>query len=113
MKVFKMNDCDWVCAKTIQDAIEFYLAYSGFDLDEINPVECNLEKDGIWYGQDIYKRNIEKNLLFDLIKNNKNKEYKIKYDKTGDYDCIIYLTFDEVIKMENLEQPYLIATTEF
>lgn len=36
MKVFKMNDIDWVCAESEQRAKEFYKKEVGFDDDEIN-----------------------------------------------------------------------------
>ena len=36
MKVFKMNDCDWVAAESEEQAKEFYKKECGFDDDEIN-----------------------------------------------------------------------------
>lgn len=36
MRVFKMNDCDWVCAKSEEQAKEFYHKETGIDMVEIN-----------------------------------------------------------------------------
>lgn len=36
MKVFKMNDCDWVCAESEEQAKSFYKSECGFDDNEIN-----------------------------------------------------------------------------
>lgn len=36
MKVFKMNDYDWVCAESEQQAKEFYEKETGFTMYEVN-----------------------------------------------------------------------------
>ena len=34
MKIFNMDDCDWVAAETPDDAIKAWAAYAGMKLDE-------------------------------------------------------------------------------
>ena len=38
MNVYKMNECDWWMATDIETASKDYLAFSGMDEDEIDPV---------------------------------------------------------------------------
>ena len=49
MKVFKMNDCDWVAAASIAEAVQWYEDTTGFDWvedpDDINPVEWDLNME--------------------------------------------------------------------
>jgi hypothetical protein len=46
MKIFRMNEFDWVCSKDMESAIEWYEKQTGepVDLDEVR--ECDLEKEG-------------------------------------------------------------------
>lgn len=47
MKVFKMNECDWVAANNVIEAIKWYEDWTGYDWTEdfmdIDPVECDLD----------------------------------------------------------------------
>jgi len=42
IKIFAMNDCDWVAATTLEEAIEEYEAFS--DFDEESPRELTPEE---------------------------------------------------------------------
>lgn len=57
MKVFKMNEFDWVAAKDVTEAIEWYEENSGYDgirdPDMVNPIECDLDAH-MQYSKDIY-----------------------------------------------------------
>ena len=107
MKVFKMNDCDWVCAESKEGACEWYLKEIGCDLDEIDDIiECNINVDTMWYG-------FSTTDLYDYIHENRDKTFEVKFDKCGDYDFIVKLTFKEVIDIEKLLEPYVICSTEY
>ena len=49
MKVFQMNEFDWVAAMSMAEAIDWYERTTGLDwtedIDDINPVECDLDKE--------------------------------------------------------------------
>lgn len=45
-KVFRVNECEWVCAKDIDSAIEWYENYTGEEVNVEEVEECDLEKDG-------------------------------------------------------------------
>jgi hypothetical protein len=105
IKVYKIGDCDWIASKSIEEAYEWYKRYYDEDIikeDEI--VRCDEEKEGMWYGIDLHE-------IRKFLKS--GKSYKIKIDKRGDYDFVIYLTFQEVINLNNYECPYIIASTEY
>lgn len=57
MKVFKMNDYDWVAAKSMTEAVEWYAIEHGLDWVEdacdLNPIECDIDAP-LWYNPDIY-----------------------------------------------------------
>lgn len=92
MKVFKMNDCDWVVAKNIAEAIKWYENWTGFDWvqdQDINPIECDIDAP-IKYTPDIYN------------------------DPVRTVDT----TFRELIKLSeelypNQREPYIILSTEY
>jgi hypothetical protein len=109
MKVFKMDDCDWVCAKTKEDACEWYINEFGIDrswfcMSEV--IECNIETDTMWYG-------FSTTGLYDYIHENKDKTLKVKFDECGDDDFVVDLTFKEVIDIEKPTEPYVICSTEY
>jgi hypothetical protein len=93
MKVFKINDCDWVAAKNIIDAIKWYEDNTGFsweeDILDIDPKECNLD-ELIEYNEDYY--------------NNPSK--------------VLITTFRELLddmknSFPNQKEPYIILSTEY
>ena len=52
--------------------------------------------------------NLPKNL-----KQHKDEKFIMKYDKTGDNDFVVHLTFKQVIKISKIEKPEIICSTEF
>jgi hypothetical protein len=111
MKVFKMNDCDWVAAETMKEAAEWYIKNYDeyYEKDGNFPLECDIEKDGMWFGWNCLE------YLSKFLKYNGGKEYKCRTDRTGNFEIVLWLTFKEVffIDISGNKMPYIIATTEF
>jgi hypothetical protein len=100
MRVFKMNDCDWVCAETEEQAKEFYKNEVGFDENEINE-------------EFVGEVSIQDEMLIevdDLPIEEQNQRQKMKmYAGT----LFAYKTFEWVIKHENITKPCIISSTEY
>lgn len=108
-KVFKMDEYAWMCARTKEEALRVYIEEYDADEDEkYNIRECDLDKEGMWYGFDS-----EELKLF--LKCDEMKERKISKDPTGSWDFVIWMTFREVLKEEsgNMKYPFIIACTEY
>lgn len=52
LKVYEINDYDWVCAPSKEEAKRYYLKQTGLTEDDIYPDkdirECDLDKEGMW-----------------------------------------------------------------
>lgn len=107
MKVFKVNEFDWVCAENEEKAKEFYLELTELDEEEAfdDFHECNLEKESMWYGFD-------GDGLREFLKDKKDKEFIICADPSCDYDCVVKLAFKDILDIEHVKEPYIIASTE-
>lgn len=100
MKVFKMNDCDWVCAKSEEQAKEFYKTEVGFDEEEINSDfigEVSLQNEML----------VE---VADLPIEEQKQPQKLK-EYGG--SLFAYKTFEWVIAHENITKPCIISSTEY
>lgn len=82
MKVFRMNECDCVCAETVDQAKEFYQKAVGYD---------DIEVDNDYLGE---------------------VDLQSTMSDLDDDGTIIKVTFAEVIAKENITSPCIIASTE-
>jgi len=105
MRVFKVNDCDWVCAENKQQAKDWYKKEFLNEDDEFDEIEeANIDIDELWFSIEAY----------DL------KEYLRKYgkkivhfDRSGDCDFVVKITFREMIERDKPTCPYVICSTEY
>jgi len=106
MKVFKMDDYDWVVAETIGQAIDYYMNETGVDYEDLEVRECDIEEERMWWIIDEFPDGVELNnhddtLTFDGIK------YGYFYDEKSKH-----ITFAEAINLMNCKSPEIIASTE-
>jgi hypothetical protein len=47
-KVFKMDDCSWVCAMDAEKAVDWYIETTGLDEDDLQVKECDIDKDTMY-----------------------------------------------------------------
>lgn len=100
MKVFKMNDWDWVCAESEEQAKAFYKNECGFDENEINEEfvgEVSFQDEML----------IEAD---DLPFEEQNKPQKLKMFAGT---LFVYKTFEWVINHEKITKPCIISSTEY
>ena len=101
MKVFKMNECDWVCAENEQQAKDFYAKETSFTIDEINEEfigEVPLTNTMFISLDDLPKEEMDKTMLF---------------TKTLYGEPCVKVPFLYVIENEKITNPCIIASTEF
>jgi len=116
MKVFLIDECDWVCARSEDEATEFYRSEIGISVTSIE--ECDITETGMWYGFDLTKLSEDSTMripdetIRKFLADNRSKVFKISNDPNGDFDMVVYLTFEEVFSLEQPEQPCVIATSE-
>jgi len=120
MKVFKVNDCEWVCAENKEKTIEFMISHVDredfYSDDEIK--ECDIEEEGMWYGftKDDFDFFIDnhKNELFKILKityEEINKTNFIHRYRIYGYNKVsIYIPFKYVIEIKKLTKTCYIAT---
>ena len=108
MKVFKMDDYDWVAAKTIGQAIDFYLEETGCDYTDLEVRECDIEEEGMWWLIDDFP---------DEIKDEMDSGDTDVFNGTQyGYWCgekAKYIKFIEAIKLSGDKKPHIIASTEY
>jgi hypothetical protein len=101
MKVFKMNDCDWVAAETEEQAKEFYAKETGYDLEmEVKPDfegEVSLE-DTMYIGVDELPEE-EQSMAQEMTKFGK--------------ELYVSRPFRWVIEKDKITEPCIISSTEF
>ncbi|MDV6040536.1 hypothetical protein N7X28_29445 [Bacillus sp. SM-B1] len=100
MKVFKMNDCDWVCAETEEQAKEFYKNECGFDDEEINE----------YFEGEVSLRE-KMHILADDLPLEEQKQCQMMIHRGRELHVL--KTFEWVIKNENITSPCVIASTEY
>ena len=100
MKVFKMNDCDWVAAKSEKQAKEFYEKETGIarnEIDEDFEGEISLERTMLLPLDDLPV-----------------EELKIPQNmKQIGGQTWVYKTFAWVIEHEKITSPCIICSTEY
>lgn len=100
MKVFRLNDCDWVAAKSLKEAKEWYMNETGVSEDECDKdLECSLEQTmSIMWGQ-----------LPEEEKHNVQEIYSV-----GGEEFVIR-SFSWVLEKLNASatEPFLMASTEY
>jgi hypothetical protein len=104
VKVFKMNDCECVCAENKEKALEWYseeFGYEGID-DIVNEVDKNTH---MWYSMDA-------ECLKEYLKEHRNEVIKIQSDRNGEL-CEVLVTYEWAIKKDEITQPCVISSTEF
>jgi hypothetical protein len=112
MKVFKMNDCDHVCAETKKEAIDWYKNIVGEEYTEEDIEEIDVEIETMWYG--FYSKNIE-----DFVDYCIKKKIKAPFDmKVGwrDIDINIRMTYAMALYFDELYDqvtPYIISSSEY
>lgn len=47
-KVFRMDDCSWVCAMDIEKAIKWYIKTTGVDEEDLDVKECDIDSDTMY-----------------------------------------------------------------
>lgn len=112
IKVYKMNDYDWVASKwDIEKTNEYYS--EEFDDNHIECVaECDIDKDGMWY-ETTNKADIE------MIGDSDGIMSKAIGCTIGDLmrrDSEVYkfTSFRQVLEeSDDFTEPYVIATTEW
>lgn len=104
MKVFKMNECDWMAANSIEEAMTEYREITSCDEDEIDAERCSPDET-MWYGFNYEE--LEKFL------ENEKGTFEIMKDRTGEHPTVLKLKFSKVIEMDKPEKPYIIASTEY
>lgn len=100
MRVFKMNDCDWVCAENEGQAKEYYKKETGFNEDEIEEEflgDVSLQDEML----------VE---ITDLPIEEQKQPQKLK-EYGG--SLFAYKTFEWVIAHENITKPCIISSTEY
>ncbi|MGG1147635.1 hypothetical protein [Bacillus wiedmannii] len=100
MKVFKMNDCDWVCAETEEQAKEYYKKECGFDDEDINEGfvgEVSLQD--------------KMHILADDLPLEEQQMCQTMINIGGELHVL--KTFEWVIKNDNITSPCIIASTEY
>jgi len=106
-KVFQICDCDWVAARSKEEAIEWYLKKTGLDKEEIyeEPEECSL--DNTMYD---YYEGDDYDFIYQKCKANGGT---IEYNgrKFIAYDGLqVLTTFREVLEKKHPKSPFIIAT---
>ncbi|HDT6575757.1 TPA: hypothetical protein QFT23_001865 [Bacillus cereus] len=102
MKVFKMNDCDWVCAETEEQAKEFYKNECGFDDEEI----------GEYFEGEVSLQD-KMHISIDELPDEEQRVATIEpVIHRGGETCVLR-SFEWVIKRDNITNPCIIASTEY
>lgn len=102
MKVFRMNDCDWVCAENEEQAKEFYAKETGFEKEEV-------ETDFTSWGEVPLSDTMYVSL------NDLPSEEMFMPQVTKEYcgKTFVRKSFEWVIKHENIKNPCIISSTEY
>jgi hypothetical protein len=124
MKVFKMNEYDWVATPwDLEETIKWYTELTGTEKEEIYGDECNLEKDGCFVpvNQELERFLDRLSEVNDIKECKLNIEYVsgiISDSKFGEIRIRdgwqIYLPLKDVLEHRSTDYgPYIICSTEF
>ncbi|MGR5994473.1 hypothetical protein ACT7C9_15230 [Bacillus cereus] len=98
MKVFKMNDCDWVAAKNEEEAKSFYEQFiDRDDIEEDFVGEVSLQD--------------KMHILADDLPLEEQQMCQTMVNRGGELHVL--KTFEWVIKNDNITSPCIIASTEY
>ncbi|MGH1287797.1 hypothetical protein [Bacillus toyonensis] len=100
MKVFKMNDFDWVYAETEKQAKEYYKNECGFDDEDIN--------EGF-----VCEVSLQDTMHVDIDGLSEGELKKLQVGIPIGDTIFIHKTFEWAIKHENITSPCFIASTGY
>ncbi|PFW87229.1 hypothetical protein COL32_27680 [Bacillus pseudomycoides] len=100
MKVFKMNDFDWVCAETEEQAKEYYKNECGFDDEDIN--------EGF-----VGEVSLQEATYVDIDELPESEKNNFQCGRPLGDSIVVRKTFEWVIKNDNITSPCIIASTEY
>lgn len=96
MKVFRMNEFDWVAAKSLDEAVKWYLKEFGLTREEIEPKEVSLDETMLYPCDRLNESELEK-----------SGEFVLFYGEPH-----VRMTFREVLERDKIDEPCVIASTE-
>jgi hypothetical protein len=114
MKVFKMNDCDCVCAETKEEAIDWYTDEIGERYDPKDVKEIDIEKETMWYGFDPHYSDLEAFIGY-CIKNRIKDTFEMRVG-WRDFDINVKMTFVMALSFDDRHDqvtPYIISSSEY
>lgn len=100
IKVFKMNDFDWVCAETEEQAKAYYKKECGFDGEYIN--------EGF-----VGEVSLQDTMHVDIDELPESELKKMQVGIPIGDTIFVYKTFEWVIEHEKITSPCIIASTEY
>ena len=105
MRVFLINGADYICAKNMQEA-ENYYKKNICDIEEkVEEVDTSLVK--MMYPVDAYSLPD----ISEFTAKHKSEKFECGYDnKEGNF--VIWLKLSEVIEIDKQKEPYVICSTE-
>lgn len=103
MKVFRMNDCDWVCAENEVQAKEFYEKETGFETEEI-------ETDFTSWGEVPLTDTMY--ISVDDLPLEEQTLTQLNMRKVGG-ELFVLKPFSWVIENEKITKPCIICSTEY
>ena len=98
MKVFKMNDCDWVAAKNEEEAKKYYEQF--IDREEI-------EEDFVG------EVSLQECTYVDIDELPESEKDNFQCGRPLGDSIVVRKTFEWVIKNDNITSPCIIASTEY
>jgi hypothetical protein len=103
MKVFRLNDFDWVAAETLENAVDWYVKETGIDKEDAldpayEPHEVSL-KTTVWSSPEDYLTEEEQG-------------YAREYKKVGN-ELLAQIPFSRILEKENKSEPFIVASTEY
>lgn len=103
MKVFRLNEFDYVAAKSLEEAKQWYMDYYGLIEEEVldpmyYPYEVNPENVMMWYEVD------------EIPQEDQDVTRKMKI-MDGIWFALV--TIADVLKWENKDEPYIVCSTEY
>lgn len=121
LKVFRMNEYDWVVAKEMDEAIDWYEELTGekFSQEDIDDIEeCDLEKDGQYTTFEDEQRIAEleaegvEEVIIPFEGNPRKHGFGSLLKWCGEWQ--IKVPFKDVLpSMEDYKKPFITASTEF
>jgi hypothetical protein len=110
MKVFKMNDCDWVAANSAEEAIKWYMKEFGVGRDEIYDEleEESLDRE-IWD----YYNGKDRNVVLKMFQTNGDEIVYNDMQFRFNDGLQVLTSFKKIIGNSIETVPYIIASTEY